>query len=164
MNLLCLSLLVMALGISCDREEQIPVEHEKEVISTTKTKDDIREQEVKAPEKGGNYVLDLPDGEKLELVWIEPGELLMGSPKEEPGHSNDETQHLVKLTTGYWLGKYEVTQGQWVAVMEDNPSNFQEAGKNAPVEKINWKMANEFCRKVTEREGDEGRLLEGFDV
>jgi len=80
------------------------------------------------------------------------------------GHSNDETQHLVKLTTGYWLGKYEVTQGQWVAVMEDNPSNFQEAGKNAPVEKINWKMANEFCRKVTEREGDEGRLLEGFDV
>ncbi len=119
--------------------------------------------EKKVVEKGQNHVLDLPGGGKLELLWVKPGEYSMGSPKEEPGRGSDEAPHLVKLTAGYWLGKYEVTQGQWEAVMESNPSNFAEAGNNAPVEKVSWKSAIEFCQKLTEREGTAGRLAPGYE-
>ncbi len=51
-------------------------------------------------------------GTKLELVWIPPGEYMMGSPMSEPGRSVDERLHRVKLTKGFWMGKYEVTQEQ----------------------------------------------------
>lgn len=53
----------------------------------------------------------------IEMVWCAPGEFLMGSPVTEEGRSSDETQHRVKFSKGFWLGKAEVTQGQWETVM-----------------------------------------------
>ena len=72
----------------------------------------------------------------------------MGSPPDEPRRSNNETQHQVKLTKGSYLGKYEVTQGQWEAVMGRNPSEFKNVGRDAPVEQVSWDDCQVFCRKL----------------
>jgi len=98
----------------------------------------------------------------LELLPIPAGEFLMVSPEDEEDRCNDETQHLVKISRPYWLGKYPVTQGQWEVAMGKNPSHFKDAGKDAPVEKVSWEDAVEFCQKLNEREGKAGRLPEGY--
>jgi len=61
---------------------------------------------------------------EIEMVWCPPGEFVMGSPEGEEGRSDDERQHLVALTQGFWLAKTECTQGQWKMVMGSNPSWF----------------------------------------
>lgn len=100
----------------------------------------------------------------LTLVWIEPGSFLMGSPASEPERLSDEgPQVKVALTSGFWLGKYEVTQTEWLALMGNNPSLGKEAGPNAPVENISWKDAMEYCRRLTEHERQVGRLPAGFE-
>lgn len=99
----------------------------------------------------------------LHLKWINPGTFLMGSPKGELGRRDGEDQHKVKLTKGYWLGIYPVTQGQWQAVVGDNPSYFKKSGLNAPVESVCWEDAVAFCRKLTEMERAAGRLPEGYE-
>ena len=98
----------------------------------------------------------------LELLPIPAGEFLMGSPEDEEDRLDRETQHLVKISRPYWLGKYPVTQGQWEEAMGENPSGFKDAGKDAPVECVSWEDAVEFCGKLNEREGQAGRLQEGY--
>ena len=91
-----------------------------------------------APEyqAGEEWEFDLVEGCKIRMCWIPPGEFLMGSPAGELGRYDDEVQHRVRITKGFWLGKYQATQGQWQAVMGKNPSNFE--GGNLPVEKVSW--------------------------
>ncbi|MBQ4329446.1 MAG: formylglycine-generating enzyme family protein, partial [Lentisphaeria bacterium] len=55
-------------------------------------------------------------------------------------------QHRVTLTRDYWLGKFEVTQAQWQAVMGNNPSYFK--SDDRPVEQVSWNDAKEFCNKL----------------
>ncbi len=88
----------------------------------------------------------------LEMAWIRPGSFTMGSPRSERSRYPSEKQHEVSLTKGYWLGKYEVTQGEWKTLMGNNPSGFKNVGTRAPVEEVNWGDAMEFCRRLTERE------------
>ena len=65
------------------------------------------------------YQARFGDGDDtLDMLWVKPGSFVMGSPKEEPGRHPFENQHRVTLTQGFYLGKYEVTQGQYKAVME----------------------------------------------
>ena len=64
----------------------------------------------------------------------------------EDGRFDNETQHRVTLTKGYWLGKYEVTQRQWQSVMGSNPSNFK--GDNLPVENVSWDDCQMFIARV----------------
>ena len=73
---------------------------------------------------------------------------MMGSPELESGRTNPEKQHRVNLTKGYWLGATEVTQGQWKAVMGNNPSEFTSCGSNCPVEKVSWNDVQEFIKKL----------------
>ena len=61
----------------------------------------------------------------MKLAWIPPGTFLMGSPPNEPLRRDDETQHKVTLTKGFWMGVHQVTQAQWQAVMGASPSNFK---------------------------------------
>jgi formylglycine-generating enzyme required for sulfatase activity len=92
------------------------------------------------------------------MVWIEPGTFTMGSPTNEPGRDSDETQHQVTLT-GFYMGKYPVTQAQYEEVMGMNPSNFltpiapETSTANRPVECVTWYDAVEFCNKLSEKEG-----------
>ena len=54
----------------------------------------------------------------IEMIWVEPGSFMMGSPEDEPGRYDDERPHRVTITKGFWLGKYEITHGQWKEVMD----------------------------------------------
>lgn len=110
-----------------------------------------------------NTVVDLPGGLSIELLYIAPGEFLMGSPESEEGRREDESQHLVRLTQGYWLGKTQVTQGQWKALMGNNPSRFIESGLDAPVECVSWQDATDFCRKLSKQDQVAGCMPEGYE-
>ena len=70
-----------------------------------------------APQPGAAWHLSLSSNATLDMVWISPGAFTMGSPDVEPGHKTDESPLThVTLTKGYWLGKTEVTIGQWKAI------------------------------------------------
>ena len=87
----------------------------------------------------------------MEFVWIPAGEFLMGSPSYEEGRESNERQHEVRISQGFWMGKYEVTQGEWESVMGANPSFFDECGSRCPVETVSWKDVQEFIRSLNER-------------
>lgn len=89
----------------------------------------------------------------MEFVLIEPGTFEMGSPATEAGRDDNETRHRVTLSQPFYLGKYEVTQRQWQAVMGNNPSAFSNCGRNCPVESVSWEDTQEFIRKLNRREG-----------
>ena len=96
----------------------------------------------------------------LTMIWVEPGTFMMGSPVSEAGRIQNEIQHQVTLTKGFYLGKYEVTQAQWSRVMGNTPSFFKGADK--PVEQVSWNDAVEFCKKLTEMEKEAGRIPQGM--
>jgi len=114
-----------------------------------------------APVPSKNITIPLSEDVNLDMIWIEQGTFTMGSPEDELGRYDDETQHEVTLTQGYWLGKYEVTQAQYEAVMGTNPSGFK--GDDLPVQKVSWNDATEFCTKLTAIEKAAGRLPEGYE-
>ena len=98
----------------------------------------------------------------IEMVYIRPGTFMMGSPNSEEGRFDDEgPQTQVTLSQGFWLGKSEVTQGQWDALVGSDFSSFK--GADRPVEQVSWDDATQFCRKLTERERAAGRLQDGYE-
>ena len=98
------------------------------------------------PRHGDVKMLTLPGGATMEVIYVGPGTFTMGSPTIEDGHANDEVQHRVALTKGFWLGKYEVTQKQWLSVMDDNPSRWR--GEDLPVAGVSWHSCQEFIHKI----------------
>jgi len=93
----------------------------------------------------------------MKLVYIPAGEFMMGSPSSESERYDDEgPQHRVKIGHGFYMGMYEVTQGQWKKVMGNNPSYFK--GDNNPVEGVSWNDAVKFCKKLSQGEGRTYRL------
>jgi len=102
-------------------------------------------QEVK-PGKTG--VINLGNDVKLEMLLIQAGKFKMGSPESEYGRDKDETQHEVKLTKPYYMGKYEVTQEQWESVMGKNPRDTK--GAKLPVTDVSWEDCQEFIKKLNE--------------
>ena len=90
---------------------------------------------------------NLPGGMSIEMVWIPPGSFAMGSPESEMGRWDDEgPPHQVTISRGFWLGQYEVTQGQWEAVVGTNPSHYK--GNNRPVETVSWEDAQGFAKQL----------------
>ena len=89
------------------------------------------------------------------FVYISPGTYTRGSPPDEPYRDNDEKQHRVSLTKGFYIQTTEVPQGLWNAVMGNNPSYFQHCGDDCPVESISWNDVQEFIRKLNQLEGSE---------
>jgi formylglycine-generating enzyme required for sulfatase activity len=88
----------------------------------------------------------VPDG----FVWIEGGTFMMGSPKDELFRGyNEDPQHQVTVS-GFYMGKYQVTQKEYKAVMRQNPSRFKY--DNHPVENISWEEAIEYCNKRSLKE------------
>jgi len=88
--------------------------------------------------------------ELIEMVSIPAGSFIMGSPSSEPNRGSGEDQHSVTLTSGYNMGKYQVTQKQFMEITGSDPSNFK--GDNRPVE-ITWYEAIVFCNKLSIMEG-----------
>jgi formylglycine-generating enzyme required for sulfatase activity/predicted DNA-binding WGR domain protein len=111
------------------------------------------EQECKTRSKALNKAWreeeDLGHGVNLEMVLIPAGTFIMGSPELEEDRSDDEVQHEVNLTKSFYMGKYEVTQEQWEAVMGSNPSD--EKGSNLPVTNLSWIDCQEFIKKLNDK-------------
>lgn len=113
-----------------------------------------------APVREINYTI--PDL-TLKLRWVQPGIFTMGSPSDEPQRNQAEGPLTrVTLSHGFWLGETEVTQAQYTVIMGVNPSRFIENGPHAPVERVSWITAMDFCRTLTDREQAAGRLPEGY--
>jgi formylglycine-generating enzyme required for sulfatase activity len=154
--------------------KDVPAKEEKKMADEKKeTKKD--DKITKPPDKEIKVVIERPPAKTITnslgmaLVYIPPGKFLMGSPKSEGGSASEKPQHEVEITRGFYLGKYEVTQGEYEAVMRTNPSYFSAGGggkqtvqgkdtSRFPVDTVSWQDAKDFCRKLTERERKEGKL------
>ena len=136
------------------------------------------------PETGQAMTVDLGDASATaQLLWVAPTkDGGLGAGAEPEGET--KTSPGVIMTKGFWLGRTEVSQAQWKAVMQggtdeerarfaqypsselwkemarSNPSVF--AGRDLPVENVSWDSAMEFCRRLTERERAAGRLPPGW--
>ena len=85
----------------------------------------------------------LPNGESIAMVWCPPGWFMMGSPISEEDRGIGEIRHAVQLSKGFWIGKYEVTESQWGAVMQDGSSGRK------PKREVSWKDCKEgFIRRL----------------
>jgi len=99
------------------------------------------------------FLLDKSGKITIEMVLLPPGKYNRGEGKNAV---------VVTLTQPLWIGKYEVTQQQYAAVMGINPSHFKKAGVDAdsyPVEAVSHLSAIKFCSAVSENTGAEHRLL-----
>lgn len=104
-------------------------------------------------EQHRSITLPLPGRSQLELVRIPAGSFTMGSPVAEVGRQQDEgPQHSVRIAKPFFLGRFEITQTQWEAVMSSNPSTFQrfENSGQHPVERVSWRDAQQFIAKLND--------------
>jgi len=105
-----------------------------------------------------HYLHEKPGGETftnsigMKFILIPAGEFWMGSKETETDRQSDETRHKVRITKSFYMQTTEVTQAQWKAMMGmgNNPSNF--SGDNLPVEMVSWDDAQEFIKKLNEKE------------
>ncbi len=84
------------------------------------------------------------------MRWIRPGTFLMGSPEKEPDRRDDEFQHEVTLSSGFWLADTTCTQALWAEVMGNNPSRFTD-DPELPVEQVSWDDCQEFLHTINQR-------------
>lgn len=101
-------------------------------------------------------VINLGGDKVMTFVWCPAGTFVMGSPPDEFGRDEDERQHRVTLSQGFWLAKHEVTQEQWASVMGNNPSTFR--GPQNPVDTVSWDDCQAFIQKLNGQAGISSRL------
>ena len=89
----------------------------------------------------------------MEFVWIPAGKFRMGSTSSE-AFEDEQPVTQVRISRGFWLGKYEVTQAEWEAVMGSNPSSFNGCG-HCPVEEVSWNDVQDFISRLNAQEGRE---------
>lgn len=93
----------------------------------------------------------------VRLVYIPPGEFMMGTPSTARDRESDEGPlHRVRVTKGFYMAKYLVTQSLYESVVGQNPSFFKSG--NRPVEAVTWHSATDFCEQLSKRPGAEFRL------
>jgi formylglycine-generating enzyme required for sulfatase activity len=93
----------------------------------------------------------------MKLVYVPGGCFMMGSSADDNDHQEDEGPVHKVCVDSFWMGQYEVTQGQWEKVMGENPSKFNKGG-NYPVETVSWSDAQGFIKKLNSRAGKSYRL------
>ena len=101
------------------------------------------------------------------FVWVPAGQFVMGSPTNEVDrYDNECPRTAVTISRGFWMGNYQVTQGEYLAVVGDNPSfcstnNGYAEDLSRPVERVSWQDATNYCARLTARERSAGRLPAG---
>ena len=107
----------------------------------------------------GSNTISIPvkNGISIDMVKVEAGTFMMGATSEMKDPYDDEKPvHQVTLTNDYYMGKYEVSQALWEAVMGSNPSEYK--GDNRPVETVSWNDCQEFISKLNSMTGRKFRL------
>jgi len=100
----------------------------------------------------------------IEFIWCPPGSFLMGSAPGDPtGYSNENPQHEVTFAHGFWISKYEVTEAQWLAVMDNDLPHYSGCHPsrldNRPVGQVSWNDTQDFVNALnTARPGVTFRL------
>ena len=151
------SLAVMA-GCSKAKVPQAKEEPALEKGGAIPKEKDITAEPIKKEASGKEEVIDLGNGVKLEMILIPAGKFKMGSPLSEDGRNNVfERQHEVTLTKSFYIGKYEVTQEQGVAVMGGNPS-LKTKGAKLPVTDVSWNACQDFIKKLNPKTNGGFRL------
>ena len=87
----------------------------------------------------------------VALRWCPPGSFAMGTPPSEPGRFDDETQHEVTFSEGFWIGETEVTQGFWKEVMDGENPSFFKAGDDYPVDSVSWTDGQSFLEALNRK-------------
>ena len=106
---------------------------------------------------GNTITIPVKNGISIDMVRVEAGTFTMGATAEmEDPYGDEKPTHQVTLTNDYYMGKYEVTQALWKAVMGNNPSGFK--GDNLPVEMVGWDDCQEFIGKLNRITGKKFRL------
>ncbi|ANV86778.1 MULTISPECIES: bifunctional serine/threonine-protein kinase/formylglycine-generating enzyme family protein [Cyanophyceae] len=112
------------------------------------------------PSMPSSFVEDLGNGVKLEMILIPAGSFMMGTPYDEitklckeykvDYFKRERPQHHVKIKKPFYMGKFLVTQGQWQAVMGNNPSYFND-GDNYPVDSVSWNDCQKFIEEINKK-------------
>ena len=159
--------ILLAFGFVAGAQNKIVRKPKKQKPATTQVAPKKHKSQSK-PTKGGtvkrvatkasysNGTLTV-NGIKYSMVWVEGGTFRMGATSEQgsDAESDEKPVHSVTLS-GYYIGKTEVTQALWKAVMGSNPSSFK--GDNLPVEQVSWNDCQEFIRKLNSLTGQNFRL------
>ena len=107
---------------------------------------------------GSNEIsIPVKNGITIDMVKVEAGTFMMGAtPEMKNSWTEERPIHQVTLTNDYYIGKYEVTQSLWCALMDNNPSYFK--GDNLPVEQVSWDDCQKFINKLNDITGRKFRL------
>lgn len=135
--------------LSPAREQQKPTHQEEELASVRGPIASGIKRIYKNPQGSLEAAFDYG----IVMVYVPSGAFPMGAKRREPDESPVHKVH----TNSFWIGKYEVTQGQWKAVMEANPALFNK-GDNYPVEAVDWTDVQEFIFKLNDLTGLSFRL------
>jgi formylglycine-generating enzyme required for sulfatase activity len=103
----------------------------------------------------------------VKFCWCPPGKFVMGSPPDEPERRPGEDQVEVTLTRGFWMAKYEATQGEWKRVMGELPGELTAElpeGDDYPVGNVNFPEAEAYCQKLTELGWEAGDLPNELEI
>lgn len=103
------------------------------------------------------YIFAYAGAPKIEMVQVKGGCYQMGDTFGDGVDEWEKPVHEV-CVDDFTIGKYDVTQGQWEAVMGNNPSFFKSCGDNCPVEQVSWNDAQDFIHKLNEMTGEKYRL------
>jgi formylglycine-generating enzyme len=113
------------------------------------------------PSLGGTKAGEERDIDAVRVCWCPSGRFVMGSPPGEPERRPGEDQVQVTLSNGFWMAKYETTQGLWKRVIGALPGELTvelPAGDDLPVGNVNFPEAEAFCQRLTERGRQAGDL------
>ncbi|HEY2412232.1 MAG TPA: formylglycine-generating enzyme family protein [Pirellulaceae bacterium] len=103
----------------------------------------------------------------IPFSWCPPGKFTMGSPPTEPERRPGEDQVEVTLTKGFWMARYETTQGQWKKIGGELPGPLTAelpAGEDLPVGNVNFAEAENFCQKLTQAGHQSDQLPSDWEI
>jgi formylglycine-generating enzyme required for sulfatase activity len=107
------------------------------------------------------YSAQLLPSPPVNMVFVPPNTFTLGSPTNEVGHQSDESpQTIVTLSHGFWMGRFPVTQRDYLAVTGSNPSGFP-GDLDRPVESVSWFAASNYCALLTQQDLAAGRIPPG---
>ena len=135
----------------------VEAERKREFLKRLEQEGFVLDEERNTRPPGTPSVIKLPNGETIDMVWCPPGWFMMGSPLTEQARKPDEKRHPVRLTKGFWIGRYEITKGQWDAVMGGESALFG-IGKRQPKDSVNWDDCQNFIRRLKTVAGINARL------